>query len=64
MRPENKFTAQEVHEMLNARAGWEVSAKHFHILVICWRKHRHVTAKGRKEMFSIKDAQDFLHYAY
>jgi len=58
------ISAYELHQMLNARAGRQIPSRDFDVLVICWRKHRHVNVHGKLKTISLRLAQDFLKYAY
>lgn len=64
MKEANKISIQELHQMLNARAGRVISNEDLTTLLACWRRARKSKKKGRQGWLAQKDADDFLRYAY
>ena len=64
MKDENKFSIQQVHQMLEERAGYAIPNAHLKVLLAGWRYQRGYKTRGRQGWLSVRDAHDFLKYAY
>ena len=58
------FSTHEIHEMLNERAGKEISEYDMRTLMDCWRLHRRIFDNAEQTGFTKSEAEDFLNYAY
>ena len=61
---EKEYSTYEVHQMLNARAGKEISEYDMRTLLDCWRLHRRIFDPSEPTGFTREEAADFLEYAY
>lgn len=61
---EKVYSTYDVHQMLNARAGEEISEYDMRTLLDCWRLHRRIFDPSEPTGFTKSEAQDFLEYAY
>lgn len=65
MEQEKKcFSSYDLHQMLNERAGEEISEYDMRTLLECWRLHRRIFDNTEQTGFTKEEAQDFLEYAY
>lgn len=65
MEQEDKcFSSYDLHQMLNERAGEEISEYDMRTLLECWRLHRRIFDNTEQTGFTKEEAQDFLEYAY
>ena len=65
MEQEEKcFSSYDLHQMLNERAGEEISEYDMRTLLECWRLHRRIFDNTEQTGFTKEEAQDFLEYAY
>lgn len=64
MENEKIYSSYDVHLMLNARAGKEISEYDMRTLMECWRLHRRIFDNTEPTGFTKSEAQDFLEYAY
>lgn len=61
---DKEYSSYDVHQMLNARAGQEISEYDMRTLLDCWRLHRRIFDYTEQSKFTKEEAQDFLEYAY
>ena len=61
---EKEYSTYEVHQMLNERAGEEISEYDMRTLMECWRLHRRIFGDVEQIGFTKEEADDFLNYAY
>ena len=61
---DKEYSSYDVHLMLNARAGEEISEYDMRTLLDCWRFHRRIFDNTELTGFTKSEAQDFLNYAY
>lgn len=61
---DNEYSTYEVHQMLNERAGEEISEYDMRTLMECWRLHRRIFVDVEQTGFTKEEADDFLNYAY
>ena len=61
---EKEYSSYDVHQMLNQRAGHEISEYDMRTLIDCWRLHRRIFDNTEQTGFTKSEAQDFLEYAY
>ena len=61
---DKEYSSYDVHQMLNARAGEEISEYDMRMLLDCWRFHRRIFDSTEPTGFTKSEAQDFLNYAY
>ena len=59
-----EFSTYDVHQMLNERAGKEISEYDMRTLMDCWRLHRRIFDNTEQTGFTKEEAHDFLEYAY
>jgi len=59
-----EFSTYDVHQMLNERAGKEISEYDMRTLMDCWRLHRRIFDNAEQTGFTKSEAEDFLNYAY
>ena len=65
MEQEEKcYSSYDVHQMLNERAGEEISEYDMRTLLECWRLHRRIFDHTEQTGFTKAEADDFLNYAY
>ena len=64
MKEENILTIPEIHEILNQKAGREISSKDLSTLLFCWRKKKGYKSRGREGWLRKNDADDFIRYAW
>jgi len=65
MEQEEKcFSSYDLHQMLNERAGEEISEYDMRTLLECWRLHRRIFDYTEQTGFTKEEVQDFLEYAY
>lgn len=65
MEQEEKcYSSYDLHQMLNERAGEEISEYDMRTLLECWRLHRRIFDNTEQTGFTKEEAQDFLEYAY
>ena len=61
---EKIYSSYDVHLMLNARAGVEISEYEMQTLLTCWRLHRRVFGDVEQTGYTKEEVDDFLNYAY
>lgn len=61
---DKEYSTYEVHQMLNERAGKEISEYDMRTLMACWRLHRRIFDNAEQTGFTKEEADDFLAYAY
>lgn len=61
---EKEYSSYDIHQMLNARAGEEISEYDMRTLLDCWRLHRRIFGNAEQTSFTKEEADDFLDYAY
>ena len=59
-----EFSTYDVHQMLNEKAGKEISEYDMRTLMDCWRLHRRIFDNTEQTGFTKEEAVDFLNYAY
>ena len=59
-----EYSSYDLHQMLNARAGEEISEYDMRTLLDCWRLHRRIFDNSEQTGFTKSEALDFLEYAY
>lgn len=64
VKNDKEYSAYDVHQMLNERAGKEISEYDMRTLLECWRLHRRIFGDVEQTGFTKEEAQDFLAYAY
>ena len=57
------FSSFEVHQMLNHRAGREITAYEMKTLICCWRISKGLTDEEQSG-FTRVEVDEFLKYAY
>ena len=64
MRSENKITIQEVHALLEKRAGYRIPSRHITFLLHGWRVRNKLTNEDKDRWLTKEEADSFLQYAY
>lgn len=61
---EKEYSSYDVHQMLNERAGEEISEYDMRTLLDCWRISKKIYDHTEQTGFTKEEVQDFLDYAY